>query len=111
MSSLASENVKLTQMYQEVRTELGDVRRQQDEQMTQMQARMDEMVRQQEAMQTWFTQEMDRRMSQFGSQFPQMVPHPAPARTGESASHAVDQIVCQDDVAEDNAHAEDLGQQ
>ena len=110
MCSLASENAQLTQMYQQVRTELGDVRRQQDEQMTQMQARMDDMARQQQAMQAWFTQEMDRRMSQFGSQFPPVVPHHAPARTGESASQAVDQRAVDDDVAEEDAPAENLYQ-
>ena len=49
-------------------------------------------------------------MSQFGSQFPPVVPHPAPARTEESASQAVDQIAIEDDVDEDNAPVKDLHQ-
>ena len=100
-----NENARLTQICQEVRTELQDVRREQGEQMTQMQARMEEMMRRQEEMLTArFNQEIERRFTQFGSQFP--VPPPShPPSTGQPHSQAAPE----DDDHDNYAPTEDLG--
>ena len=99
-------------MYEEVRHELGEVRRESEQRISQIEGQMEQRMQAMLQLHTQqlsaqFMQEMDRLRSQIGSHPPPPL-QPHPARTGESQSQAVDQDVPANEAVEEFT-PEDLG--